>query len=131
SPPTGGGRMSAQDRLPEFSREGLETQIRAGLPWRKTGPDLHLLAVGVAGFEPTTSSSRTKRATKLRYTPSVPSNSSGPRVPCEPGYPVTAVAASTATPRAGRRTVPGRSGGDPGRRTRVARRTSRASGAGP
>jgi hypothetical protein len=25
--------------------------------------------VGVAGFEPTTSSSRTKRATKLRYTP--------------------------------------------------------------
>ena len=28
--------------------------------------------VGVAGFEPTTSSSRTKRATKLRYTPMVP-----------------------------------------------------------
>ena len=26
-------------------------------------------AVGVAGFEPTTSSSRTKRATKLRHTP--------------------------------------------------------------
>ena len=26
--------------------------------------------VGVAGFEPTTSSSRTTRATKLRYTPS-------------------------------------------------------------
>ncbi|MDB5185076.1 MAG: hypothetical protein JWN38_884 [Candidatus Saccharibacteria bacterium] len=25
--------------------------------------------VGVAGFEPTTSSSRTTRATKLRYTP--------------------------------------------------------------
>ncbi len=25
--------------------------------------------VGVAGFEPTTSSSRTKRAAKLRYTP--------------------------------------------------------------
>ena len=25
--------------------------------------------VGVAGFEPTASSSRTKRATKLRYTP--------------------------------------------------------------
>ncbi len=32
----------------------------------KVGP---LLCVGVAGFEPTTSSSRTKRATKLRYTP--------------------------------------------------------------
>jgi hypothetical protein len=28
-----------------------------------------LTCVGVAGFEPTTSSSRTKRATKLRYTP--------------------------------------------------------------
>ena len=27
------------------------------------------LSVGVAGFEPTTSSSRTKRATGLRYTP--------------------------------------------------------------
>jgi hypothetical protein len=33
-------------------------------------------SVGVAGFEPTASSSRTKRATKLRYTPSVPSNTS-------------------------------------------------------
>ena len=28
-----------------------------------------LASVGVAGFEPTTSSSRTKRATKLRHTP--------------------------------------------------------------
>ena len=35
-------------------------------------PDLRkrpLTCVGVAGFEPTTSSSRTKRAAKLRYTP--------------------------------------------------------------
>ena len=30
--------------------------------------------VGVAGFEPTTSSSRTKRATELRYTPRMRSN---------------------------------------------------------
>ena len=30
--------------------------------------------VGVAGFEPTTSSSRTTRATKLRYTPKVLAN---------------------------------------------------------
>jgi hypothetical protein len=29
---------------------------------------VHVL-VGLAGFEPTTSSSRTKRATKLRYSP--------------------------------------------------------------
>ena len=27
------------------------------------------VVVGLAGFEPTTSSSRTKRATKLRYSP--------------------------------------------------------------
>jgi hypothetical protein len=32
-------------------------------------PDLRLWTVGVAGFEPTASSSRTKRATKLRHTP--------------------------------------------------------------
>ena len=31
--------------------------------------NLILFKVGVAGFEPTTSSSRTTRATKLRYTP--------------------------------------------------------------
>lgn len=31
-----------------------------------------LNSVGVAGFEPTTSSSRTKRAAKLRYTPMSP-----------------------------------------------------------
>ena len=31
--------------------------------------DPGLLIVGVAGFEPTTSSSRTKHATKLRHTP--------------------------------------------------------------
>src|SRR2546421_256726 len=48
--------------------EGSETRIRAGLRCRKTGPDLAFCSVGVAGFEPTTSSSRTKRATKLRYT---------------------------------------------------------------
>jgi hypothetical protein len=31
--------------------------------------DLRFCGVGVAGFEPTASSSRTKRATKLRHTP--------------------------------------------------------------
>ena len=30
---------------------------------------MRFLVVGVTGFEPATSSSRTKRATKLRYTP--------------------------------------------------------------
>ena len=40
---------------------------------RQTQKTLHFVQgfsfVGVAGFEPTTSSSRTKRATGLRYTP--------------------------------------------------------------
>ncbi len=35
----------------------------------KTCSDLRFQMVGVAGFEPTASSSRTKRATKLRHTP--------------------------------------------------------------
>ena len=35
------------------------------------------MLVGVAGFEPTTSSSRTKRATKLRHTPMKPGQDSG------------------------------------------------------
>ena len=36
---------------------------------RLTSKLVDVLVVGVAGFEPTTSSSRTKRATKLRHTP--------------------------------------------------------------
>jgi hypothetical protein len=59
--------------------------VRCGLPGRLGAAGLPLregnkktarllaepdgLTVGVAGFEPTTSSSRTKRATKLRHTP--------------------------------------------------------------
>ena len=42
------------------------------------GPEIQM--VGVAGFEPTTSSSRTKRATKLRHTPVRPPSSSRNRV---------------------------------------------------
>ena len=39
--------------------------------------------VGVTGFEPATSSSRTKRATKLRYTPKISKDgaSGGTRTP--------------------------------------------------
>jgi hypothetical protein len=62
--------MTQQDRLPGFSRAGLWTWIRAGSLTGRAGPELVFCAVGVAGFEPTTSSSRTKRATKLRHTPS-------------------------------------------------------------
>ena len=61
--------MRFQDPLPDHSQSGVRTQFRAGLPERKTSPELVFLRVGVAGFEPTASSSRTKRATKLRHTP--------------------------------------------------------------
>ena len=36
---------------------------------RRSGVGGGLTVVGLAGFEPTTSSSRTRRATKLRYSP--------------------------------------------------------------
>jgi hypothetical protein len=61
--------MTQQDRLQDVSKVAPGNGIRAGSPVGRTGPDLHKHSVGVAGFEPTTSSSRTKRATKLRYTP--------------------------------------------------------------
>ena len=38
------------------------------------------LAIGVTGFEPATFSTRTRRATKLRYTPDVPTISAGPSI---------------------------------------------------
>jgi hypothetical protein len=41
--------------------------VQVLLPRPKAGAGV--LVVGLAGFEPTTSSSRTKRATKLRYSP--------------------------------------------------------------
>ena len=63
--------MNVRDHLPDFSQTAWENEIRAALPVGETDPDLWLCSVGVAGFEPTTSSSRTKRATKLRYTPSL------------------------------------------------------------
>ncbi len=58
-----------QDSLPSHSPMGSGNEIRTGSLIGKTGPELVFCLVGVAGFEPTTSSSRTKRATKLRYTP--------------------------------------------------------------
>ncbi len=42
---------------------------RALIVFDRSEPSSALTRVGVAGFEPTTSSSRTKRATKLRHTP--------------------------------------------------------------
>ena len=45
---------------------------------RLTSKLADVLVVGVAGFEPTTSSSRTKRATKLRHTPCAAGDSIAP-----------------------------------------------------
>lgn len=54
----------------EFGVRWGSKDLEAGLLGGEPASDLHL-CVGVAGFEPTTSSSRTKRAAKLRYTPVV------------------------------------------------------------
>jgi hypothetical protein len=53
---------SAADQLRTATKEGPELDDQSE-------PSTRLYAVGVAGFEPTTSSSRTKHATKLRHTP--------------------------------------------------------------
>src|SRR3712207_689184 len=62
--------MNGERSLPRCSPLGPGNEIRACLPLGETSPDLVFHLVGVTGFEPTTSSSRTKRATKLRHTPS-------------------------------------------------------------
>jgi hypothetical protein len=63
-PEAGPGECSGTDVLPWGSGLGdLDPEKR-----RAQVSDLGFL-VGVAGFEPTASSSRTKRATKLRHTP--------------------------------------------------------------
>ena len=89
-----------------------------------------LQLVGVAGFEPTTSSSRTKRATKLRHTPIFL-----PRIPDAGGSDETRVQpalserrASAASPRAGTRTAPGQTATCPGLRRRAATWSRRRQG---
>src|SRR5690606_22257096 len=60
----------------EFPRRGgkkKEPRVRLSTSSRLFIP------VGVTGFEPATSSSRTRRATKLRHTPEVPRRSGSPR----------------------------------------------------
>jgi hypothetical protein len=57
-----------QDLLPDFS-QAISRNHSGARPALRIRPLTWHFTVGVAGFEPTTSSSRTKRATKLRYTP--------------------------------------------------------------
>ncbi len=52
--------------------ENIPTTTQGPDPLSRIRPLSGVSAVGVAGFEPTTSSSRTKRAAKLRYTPVSP-----------------------------------------------------------
>jgi hypothetical protein len=58
------------DRFQDLLQTALGERGRPGAELSAPGLTC-VLAVGVAGFEPTTSSSRTKRAAKLRYTPIV------------------------------------------------------------
>lgn len=60
--PQSHGRLCSFDPLVSDSQHNADTKV-AGTKWSRRLP------VGVAGFEPTASSSRTKRATKLRHTP--------------------------------------------------------------
>src|SRR5690606_27024623 len=80
--------------------------------WRKAAPEGDLPAtVGVTGFEPAASSSRTKRATKLRHTPLQLFESTTNRVPHRIGPVASATRAcrrpsgSSAWPRAGTRSA--------------------------
>ena len=64
-------RSACPDSL-EPAETGQNTPVSIQKPTSWDDHDVGLSAmqlVGVAGFEPTTSSSRTKRATKLRHTP--------------------------------------------------------------
>ena len=75
---TGPGRPGpGRSRLDAARRDGIEQARDSTADWKPEGPSRFdrpsplncTNDVGVAGFEPTTSSSRTKRATKLRHTP--------------------------------------------------------------
>jgi hypothetical protein len=63
------GKVSVRQWLPVWLPGAPEDRIGGPGLLAGTTAELVKLRVGVAGFEPTTSSSRTKRATKLRYTP--------------------------------------------------------------
>lgn len=45
--------------------------VRPGLPIKKTTAKVAFFMVGLTGLEPATSSSRTKRSTRLNYNPKV------------------------------------------------------------
>ena len=72
SPAERGSRPDSRDGAPSPRRGDDEGPSESASP-PAGGPS----SVGVAGFEPTTSSSRTKRATKLRHTPMKPGQDSG------------------------------------------------------
>jgi hypothetical protein len=85
-PGRGAGRACGSKKLAARKRKAAKEQMcsrratgprRSGTTARLDTGKMALTWVGVAGFEPAASSSRTKRAAKLRYTPlTVPEKSS-------------------------------------------------------
>src|SRR5690606_41425347 len=80
-PPARGGAAEEEER-----HERAPATQEVGSAGNEAGPERRragswrirpFFTVGVAGFEPTTSSSRTKRATKLRHTPVKAAQNSG------------------------------------------------------
>src|SRR5690606_2589130 len=63
-----GGIVPDGSVVPTGAHRAPRAQIVKILPANR-GEDLHKGMVGTAGFEPTTSASRTLRATKLRHVP--------------------------------------------------------------
>ena len=79
-----GGRKashaSVQKSLPRLGDARNKTRLSVGVSFRQSFrggmgrvTDPLILLVGVRGFEPPTPSSRTRCATRLRYTPTTPS----------------------------------------------------------
>jgi len=76
-------RTAPSDRFGAYLRR---ERPQGSLPWESKNPEPlqvrgsnELLLVGLTGFEPAASSSRTKRATKLRHSPPTPGDRDGTR----------------------------------------------------
>ena len=115
----------ADDRTP-YMRKGPDQVIESSsgtktilLADRWAGGASKSVMVGVAGFEPTASSSRTKRATKLRHTPVEPAQNSRAWRRDETGYrpaerrPGPALVREGGRQRAGQQRGTSVSGGEP------------------
>jgi site-specific DNA recombinase len=122
------------------THRGRRERPSGSLPWERKNPSPQsedqgsnvLLLVGLTGFEPAASSSRTKRATKLRHSPIADPPTAGPRADASIPEPVgapeigirrAAGRRSSGSPRGGRRLGSACRGWCRGRRRRAARTT--------